>query len=123
MASHFHSFFLHKCDLTKVCFFYHAIFRSVLLNLLDSSKEKKKKSDCKIRSCVQMQENALRRNFEFFQVMQKCNRITGLLATLLMEMLPGIRKYLDIHTLTLDVLPLLLNIMQPTLRPVSFFYF
>ncbi|XP_025098804.1 chromosome transmission fidelity protein 18 homolog isoform X2 [Pomacea canaliculata] len=54
-----------------------------------------------------------------YEVMQKCNRITGLLATLLMEMLPGIRKYLDIHTLTLDVLPLLLNIMQPTLRPVN----
>lgn len=48
MASHFHSFFLHKCDLTKVCFFYHAIFRSVLLNLLDSSKEKKRNQTVKL---------------------------------------------------------------------------
>nr|KAG5709706.1 hypothetical protein BaRGS_027731 [Batillaria attramentaria] len=46
-------------------------------------------------------------------------KITNLLTSLQADMTPGVRKFVDIRNLTLDLLPPLLDILQPTLRPVN----
>lgn len=53
------------------------------------------------------------------QVQQVLTKVTNLLDCLLTDMSPSIRKYVTVRSLTLDLLPLLLDILQPTLRPVS----
>lgn len=54
-----------------------------------------------------------------FEVHQAHTKITNLLVALLADMTPAVRKFLDIRNLTLDLLPPLLDILQPTLRPVN----
>ena len=54
-----------------------------------------------------------------FQVQQALTKVTSLLASLLADMSPSTRKFVNQRSLTLDLLPLLLDILQPTLRPVS----
>ena len=53
------------------------------------------------------------------QVQQVLTKVTNLLDSLLTDMSPSIRKFVTVRSLTLDLLPLLLDILQPTLRPVS----
>lgn len=53
------------------------------------------------------------------QVQQVLTKVTSLLDCLLTDMSPSIRKFVTVRSLTLDLLPLLLDILQPTLRPVG----
>ncbi|KAK7111680.1 hypothetical protein V1264_011274 [Littorina saxatilis] len=54
-----------------------------------------------------------------FEAQQQMNKVTNLVASMLTDMTPLVRKFVNLRTLTLDLLPPLLDILQPTLRPVN----
>lgn len=53
------------------------------------------------------------------QANQKLLKAKNLLATMITDMAPIVRKFNNPQSLVLDLLPPLLDILQPTLRPVS----
>ncbi|KAL8593155.1 hypothetical protein ACOMHN_009810 [Nucella lapillus] len=54
-----------------------------------------------------------------FEVQQTLTKVSNLVVSLLTDMTPAVRKFVNLRTLTLDLLPPLLDILQPTLRPVN----
>ncbi|XP_076449657.1 chromosome transmission fidelity protein 18 homolog [Babylonia areolata] len=54
-----------------------------------------------------------------FEVQQTLTKVSNLVTSLLTDMTPAVRKFVNMRTLTLDLLPPLLDILQPTLRPVN----
>jgi len=50
---------------------------------------------------------------------QSSNKTLNLLTSLMADMTPGVRKFVNPRNMTLDLLPPLLDVLTPTLRPVN----